>query len=132
MTPVVNRIISILTDKPRGFCGRPLNNLFIVTLESNENIKLSTEGESISDAEHVYKRQGIVFIELATSESLNTSVFTEQLASAVSALIDRLPGVLHANTPEVINTWVVAGLGLGAHAAWMAMDRGTHSFLVIT
>ncbi|KAF8748361.1 hypothetical protein RHS01_10908 [Rhizoctonia solani] len=34
-----------------------------------------------------------------------------------------LPMVLCSNTSETINTWAVAGLGLGAHAAWMAMDR---------
>ncbi|KAH7335126.1 hypothetical protein B0J17DRAFT_668791 [Rhizoctonia solani] len=104
ITPVVNRIFNALANKSRGLRGSPCNNLFIVTLESSEKVKPSMDGDSIGEAERVYRAQ-------------------EQLASVVSSLIDLLPRVLHPNTPETINTWAVAGLGLGAHAAWMVMDR---------
>ncbi|CAE6474047.1 unnamed protein product [Rhizoctonia solani] len=124
MTPVVNRIFSILTNKSRGLDGNPCTNLVIVTLESNEEARPLMDDDLTSEAEYVYKAQGII-ISLCgySSDSLSLGVFTERLVSAVSSLISLLPNILHPNTPEVVNTWAVTGLGLGAHAAWMVMDR---------
>ncbi|CAE6428140.1 unnamed protein product [Rhizoctonia solani] len=123
ITPVVNRIFNVLVNKSRGLRGSSCNNLFIVTLESNSKLKPPTDNDSIGEAEHVYKAQGIPVPFSYSVKSLSTGVPLEQLASVVSSLIDLLPRVLHSNSSEVINTWLVAGLGLGAHAAWMVMDR---------
>ncbi|CEL55339.1 hypothetical protein RSOLAG1IB_01349 [Rhizoctonia solani AG-1 IB] len=37
--------------------------------------------------------------------------------------MDSLPAVLCPNNDRFIDTWMVAGLSLGAHAAWLSMDR---------
>ncbi|CAE6469685.1 unnamed protein product [Rhizoctonia solani] len=109
MTPVVDRIFSILTSKSRGLDGNPCSNLVVVTLENNEKSRLLMDDDPTGEAEYVYRAQ-------------------ERLAFAVSSMIGLLPNILHPNTPEVVNTWAVTGLGLGAHAAWMVMDRGMHPF----
>ncbi|KAG8728837.1 hypothetical protein FRC12_021452 [Ceratobasidium sp. 428] len=45
------------------------------------------------------------------------------MADGVSALIDRLPSLLSPNHDKIFDTWMVAGVSLGAHAAWLAIDR---------
>ncbi|QRV74731.1 hypothetical protein RhiJN_02746 [Ceratobasidium sp. AG-Ba] len=102
MKPIVNGIFDLMTKKAEitGAGSRP--NLAIVTLEL-ETGSGGAKGEL--ESERLYRQQ-------------------ESMAENVSALIDRLPSILSPNYDKSVDTWMVAGVSLGAHAAWMAMDRG--------
>ncbi|QRV89420.1 hypothetical protein RhiJN_17438 [Ceratobasidium sp. AG-Ba] len=99
MKPIVNGIFDLMTKKAEitGAGSRP-----------NLAIELETESGGVKgelESERLYRQQ-------------------ESMAENVSALIDRLPSILSPNYDKSVDTWMVAGVSLGAHAAWMAMDRG--------
>ncbi|KAG8700738.1 hypothetical protein FRC08_004474 [Ceratobasidium sp. 394] len=101
MAPIVNGIFDLTTTMSKTALGLK-QNLVIVTLDlglADDEVKLD-EPES----ERIYRQQ-------------------ERMAEGVSALIDRLPSVLNPNHDETVDTWMVAGVSLGAHAAWLAVDR---------
>lgn len=100
MKPIVNGAFDLVTKKAalRG----AQRNLVIITFDIDEEHEKSVAEET--ESARIYRKQ-------------------ECIASSVSTLIDMLPALLSPNNDKVIDRWMVAGLSLGAHAAWMAMDR---------
>ncbi|ELU40460.1 alpha/beta hydrolase family domain-containing protein [Rhizoctonia solani AG-1 IA] len=84
-------------------------------------------GELEYESTQLYNKQGGPFWIFAYNQGANRNTpLIERIASAVSELIDTLPAVLCPNNDRFIDTWMVAGLSLGAHAAWLSMDRGKY------
>ncbi|CAE6472211.1 unnamed protein product [Rhizoctonia solani] len=103
MKPIVNGTFELATNKATLLEAK--RNLVIVTFDLEEDSDFSnTTGELEYESAYLYKKQ-------------------ERIASTVSELIDTLPTVLCPNNDRFIDTWMVAGLSLGAHAAWLSMDR---------
>ncbi|KAG8693802.1 hypothetical protein FRC09_010290 [Ceratobasidium sp. 395] len=98
MRPIVNGLFE-LTSKLAKLADSK-QNFVIVTLDLKPEDK-----ENELESDRLYRRQ-------------------ERMAEGVSALIDRLPSLLSPNHDKIFDTWMVAGVSLGAHAAWLAIDRG--------
>ncbi|KAG9128386.1 hypothetical protein FRC07_014800 [Ceratobasidium sp. 392] len=102
MKPIVNGIFDLTTKMTETAFADSNQNLVIVTLD----LKPADDQERLdeSESERLYRQQ-------------------ERMAESVSALIDRLPSLLSPNYDKIFDTWMVAGVSLGAHAAWLAIDR---------
>ncbi|CAE6438980.1 unnamed protein product [Rhizoctonia solani] len=101
MKPIVNGTFDLTKNKT--VLSEAKRNLVIITFDLEEDYGGMAE-ESEYESAQLYRKQ-------------------ERIASAVSRLMDALPTVLCPNNDRFIDTWMVAGLSLGAHAAWLAMDR---------
>ncbi|CAE6435463.1 unnamed protein product [Rhizoctonia solani] len=109
MKPIVNGTFEIAKNK--GMLSEAKRNLVIITFDLEDDYS-GIAKESEYDSAQSYRKQ-------------------EQIASTVSRLMDTLPTVLCPNNDRFIDTWMVAGLSLGAHAAWLAMDRDPRLSLCI-
>ncbi|KAJ1307450.1 hypothetical protein OPQ81_001551 [Rhizoctonia solani] len=101
MKPIVNGTFDLAKNKTKLLDAK--RNLVIITFDLEDDYNKMAE-ESECESAQVYKKH-------------------ERIASTVSRLMDTLPTVLCPNNDRFIDTWMVAGLSLGAHAAWLAMDR---------
>ncbi|CAE6528987.1 unnamed protein product [Rhizoctonia solani] len=101
MKPIVNGTFDLVRNKT--MLSEAKRNLVIVTFDLEDDGSKIAE-ELKYESARLYKKQ-------------------ERIASTVSRLMDTLPTVLCPNNDRFIDTWMVAGLSLGAHAAWLAMDR---------
>ncbi|CAE7146230.1 unnamed protein product [Rhizoctonia solani] len=101
MSPIVNGTFDLASNKTT--LSEAKRNLVIITFDLEDDYKEVAEEPEYESAQ-IYRKQ-------------------ERIASAVSRLMDTLPTVLCPNNDKFIDTWMVAGLSLGAHAAWLAMDR---------
>ncbi|CAE6352155.1 hypothetical protein BN14_04505 [Rhizoctonia solani AG-1 IB] len=102
MVPIVNGTFELAKSKTNFIEAK--RNLVIVTFDLEDDADLGITAELEYESAHLYKKQ-------------------ERVALAVSELMDSLPAVLCPNNDRFIDTWMVAGLSLGAHAAWLSMDR---------
>ncbi|QRW17861.1 alpha/beta hydrolase family protein [Rhizoctonia solani] len=103
MKPIVGGTFDLAKNKAALLEAK--RNLVIVTFDLEDDSDFSNAvGELEYESTQLYNKQ-------------------ERIASAVSELIDTLPAVLCPNNDRFIDTWMVAGLSLGAHAAWLSMDR---------
>ncbi|CAE6427350.1 unnamed protein product [Rhizoctonia solani] len=117
MKPIVNGTFELAKNK--AMLLKAKRNLVIITFDMEDDYSEVAE-EPEHESTQVYRKQ-------------------ERIASTVSRLMDTLPAVLCPNNDRFIDTWMVAGLSLGAHAAcdtwmvaglslgahaaWLAMDR---------
>ncbi|KAH7341853.1 hypothetical protein B0J17DRAFT_715016 [Rhizoctonia solani] len=101
MKPIVNGTFELAKNK--AMLLKAKRNLVVITFDLEDDYSEVAE-ESEYESAQVYRKQ-------------------ERIASTVSRLMDTLPTVLCPNNDRFIDTWMVAGLSLGAHAAWLALDR---------
>ncbi|KAG8745577.1 hypothetical protein FRC11_013036 [Ceratobasidium sp. 423] len=101
MKPIVNGTFDLA--KSKAMLLEAKRNLVVITFDLEDDYSEMAKEPEYESAQ-LYRKQ-------------------ERIASTVSRLIDTLPNVLCPNNDRFIDTWMVAGLSLGAHAAWLAMDR---------
>ncbi|KAF8717853.1 hypothetical protein RHS02_09293, partial [Rhizoctonia solani] len=123
MKPIVGGTFDLAKNKAALLEAK--RNLVIVTFDLEDDSDFSNAvGELEYESTQLYNKQGGPFWIFAYNQGANRNTpLIERIASAVSELIDTLPAVLCPNNDRFIDTWMVAGLSLGAHAAWLSMDR---------
>ncbi|CAE6461394.1 unnamed protein product [Rhizoctonia solani] len=95
MKPIVNGTFDLAKNKT--MLSEAKRNLVIITFDLEDDYSEIAK-ESEYESAQLYRKQ-------------------ERIASTVSRLMDTLPTVLCPNNDRFIDTWMVAGLSLGAHAA---------------